>query len=114
MVQETFWQPGSIVKLKEPNKPSLSQHMRKFFDGYLAYRDWRGFTHGIIVQAYGYEWQHGKCVLAHVSLHLYDPERCLILCEGPHGIPTYLDYSVDELIPYKDGQVVGYGRIASE
>ncbi len=84
MVDQSFWKPGSIVKLQEP---------------------YRIFTHGIIAQVYAHD---HKGNVSHVSLHLYSPEKQTIYIDNVVGIPTYVDYHVSELIPYKDGSLVGY------
>lgn len=136
---DLFWKPGSIVKLKEPHKPEamLPQLRRHIADLVIAskqhgidrppfyekenllvlqrqraYREeWHGFTHGIIVQVVAHEAGRG---VTSVSLHLYDPALSLIYCDRPSGIPTYVEMSVDELIPYKQGDVVGYQPIGEQ
>lgn len=108
--QQSFWKPGSVVKLKEAWKPSLLD--RNDYPNFTdkEFKAWKGFTLGIIVQIVSHD-HNGK--VRNVSLHLYDPETRLMYIEDANGIPVYIDYSTDELIPYKDGEVVGYEIIKS-
>ena len=94
---QSFWHEGSIVRLKEPYKPSdlLEQSF------YLPdIKGWKGFTYGIIVEILGRE---------RVSLHLYDPcNHLLYLRKGTEPIPLYVDFGREELLPVKDSHVLGY------
>lgn len=117
MIDQSFWQPGSIVKLQEPFKPGIpDDSLRDAVAGIdtnyhqimVAWDKWQGFTHGIIAQCYAHD-QQGN--VSNVSLFLYDPEKHLIYTEGPTPIPTYFDYHVSELTPVKQADVVGYETI---
>ncbi len=105
----TFWVPGNIVKLKEPYRPeelmrSTLAIVEHLYDPEL----WKGFTYGIIAEVYGHS-RHG---IDHVSLFLYEPVLHLIYTDEAHsGIPTYVDFSTDECVPYKDSRVLGYDPI---
>jgi len=113
MDNQSFWTPGSIVKLQSPYKPSEPPNaLLKAIAGagstyhqMIAYDKWHGFTHGIIAQVYAHDHQ-GK--VSHFSLHLYDPDLHMIYIDNAIGIPTYVDYHVSELTPYKNGSLVGY------
>lgn len=109
-MEQSFWKPGSIVKLNEPYKPShpdralMDAIVPNGFPQYKFYEMWKGFTHGIIVQMIKPD---------AVSLHLYDPDRHVIYVEDfSHGIPTYVDFHVSELTPLKDSAEVGYTPVS--
>lgn len=101
---ESFWHPGSIVRLKIPYKPiDLIEQT-----GYLPKdgETWGGFTHGMIVEILVVD--RNKKV-GQVSLHLYDPMTHLLYVRKSTGpIPIYVDFHVDELEPVKDSNVIGY------
>lgn len=125
---EPFWKPGGVVKLKQPHKPNvmLVQLRRHIADAVIAskqrgldrppfyakeellvlqrqhaYREeWQGFTHGIIVGEVSREDDQ----VTSVSLILYDPSLSILYCDLPTGNPTYVDLSVDELIPLRAHQ----------
>lgn len=114
-MNNSFWKPGSIVKLNDPYKPIHPD--RPLYDAiagnampsYLAYQAWQGFTHGFIAQVYGRDHQGNP---TNVSLHLYDPQRHILYVEDfAHGIPSYVDFGIDELTPLKDGADIGYTPI---
>ena len=112
MLYQKFWELGNIVKLRLPYHPSDPlQALRDAVVGKKSssvYHDWQGFTHGIIVQIIG----HDHNGVSNVSLHLYDPLLCVFYVEeGCQGIPTYVDFHVDELIPFKVASETGYTPI---
>jgi hypothetical protein len=88
-MEQTFWKTGSVVKLKE-----------------VWVDEQQEFTHGIIAQVYAHDHQGN---VSNVSLFLYNPEdRAIYVEDGLNGIPTYVDYGLDELIPIKDSSITGY------
>jgi hypothetical protein len=109
----TFWKPGSIVKLKEPSKPAFAEPEEYGFTR-EEWREWDGFTHGIIVQILGSVWERHREV-KRVSIHLYDPITRRIDMH-PSGIPTYVDYRISDLIPFHDSAVetTGYETIRAD
>lgn len=120
---EQFWQPGSFVLLKQPYKPSLGRErimprlmawtrgagVQQGRSDYEVWRDWEGFTQGVIVRRL-----HQNAVgERRVALILYDPQRSFLYVERADGLPTFVDYSESDLIPYKSGAEGGY-RLVEE
>ncbi|BCL84689.1 hypothetical protein ccbrp13_71540 [Ktedonobacteria bacterium brp13] len=54
-----------------------------------------------------------KGTVSRIVLFLYDSKRHLIYNSG-QNIPTYVDFHVDELIPYKDSGNVNYVPVEQE
>lgn len=98
-----FRKPGSIVTLQHPYKPSGMQ----WHHSDIAFKDWQGFTHGIIAR----ESRHEMGRVATIELYLYDPVHQFLYVESPHGIPTYVEFHISELNPYKDVSASGYKTI---
>jgi hypothetical protein len=116
-----FFRPGNIVKLREPYKPE-DRAVRSTIvhnlnpQGYArpsgaldAWHQWPGFAMGIIAEVVSTQrvGATGPTVPRSVSLHLYDPALG-VLYMGPNDIPTYVDFGIDELIPWADTRQVGY------
>lgn len=108
---------GDIVELLEPHKPTLSDVPKqmfyrmysslKFSERYFAWKNWVGFTHGIVVEIIS---QGADGDPHQVSLHLYDPKLGLLYMCNPdlHAIPTYVDFHISELKLYKISENTGY------
>jgi hypothetical protein len=96
-----LWSLGSIVKLKEPYKPDWEDVSLSVSPS--RYPEWKGYTHGIIVQHLGEWYGHLR-----VSLFLYDTSTHIHIEDEHNGIPTYVDFRTDELLLLKDGEVKGY------
>lgn len=90
-MQENPYVLGAIAKLNRPYKPAYiskrERHIKMLGD---RYRQWQGFTHGIVVEILS---------VNHVSLHLYDVNTGLIYLFGEKEkiIPVYVDFAISEI-----------------
>src|SRR5271165_4919668 len=111
-----FWQPGNIVKLRRAYKPSSFQQEMLRLAGTAddlarqriaeTYERWSGFLYGIIAHVYS----SGR---GQVAQFLYDP-RFHLLYMAAQQIPIFVDFAVDELVPYKDSRQVNYETLSGE
>lgn len=100
---------GDIVKLKAPYKVSDFPQSSD--------PDWRGFTHGIVVEILSTQMivngeSYGSEYPRRVSLHLYDERGQLMIepsfVEAGLCIPSYVDFHISELVLYKIASESGY------
>lgn len=91
------FQPGSVVRLKEPYKISVEwlDDYPNIFPTWKDYDAWQGFTHGIIHEVVGRDNDGNP---TRVCLFMYDPERQWIECEKETKVPPTPDFRVDELV----------------